>query len=255
MAKIYMGVFIVMVICIIGLAWLDPPTPSGPTKPSYRLLFNEEFVSTSLNLNHWNTQMVWGRNTTGELQHYDANALALRQGNLVIMAQKQQSDGRAYSSGVITSSGRFEFKYGYAEIRARVPKGQGLWPAFWLAPSDNASTSEIDVMEILGHETNTVHMTLHFADTLGGHEDTGTVFLGTDFSADFHTFAVDWSPEAVVWYVDGIERSRQTTNVPDVPMYLIANLSIGGEWAGAPSADTVFPCEYEIDYIRVFKHE
>jgi beta-glucanase (GH16 family) len=164
------------------------------------------------------------------------------------------SSGRPTFSGTLAN---FEFTYGYMEIKAKAPNGQGLWPAFWTLRPDHSWPPEIDTFEILGHEPNKVHMYIHYKNTDGSSGSSGKSFAGPDFSSGFHTFAVDWSPSAVIWYIDGIERSRfsNTQNIPDVPMYLIANLAVGGpeSWPGAPDSTTVFPAYYEIDYIRVWK--
>jgi beta-glucanase (GH16 family) len=215
-------------------------------------VFADEFDGTALGT-QWQTQMVWGQLTDGQLERYDPSALGLRDGELALTAREQHGGEVPYVSGAITTFDRFEFTYGYAEIRARMPAGRGLWPAFWLAAVNPQSSSEIDVVEFLGHEPDTMHMTLHYDDAQGEHQEPQQTFRGPDFTADFHTFAVEWSPEAVVWYVDGVERARQTEGVPDEPMYLIANLAVGGPWAGAPSGETVFPAEYRIDWIRVYE--
>jgi beta-glucanase (GH16 family) len=171
-----------------------------------------------------------------------------------------------YTSGMITS-GRsssetslppnFTFQYGYAEIRARVPAGQGLWPAFWMLPATHESKPEIDVLEILGDDPQTVHMFFHYRDIDGSADKDGSSWTGPDFSKDWHTFAVDWQPEAITWYIDGIERKRydEITHVPAEPMYLLANLAVGGDWPGPPDSSTLFPSNYEIDYIRVWGRE
>ena len=140
-------------------------------------------------------------------------------------------------------------------MRAKVPKGKGLWPAFWTLPSDLSWPPEIDVFEILGDRTNTIYMTYHYPTATNGKVASGGKWNGPDFSADWHTYAVDWEPNVIIWYVDGIERLRytDTTHIVKKPMYLIANLAVGGVSPGAPDASTSFPSYYEIDYIRVWK--
>lgn len=241
-------------LCVlVSVTILAAPTGCSQFyKPEGELVFADEFEGSNLDRTVWNTEMVWGRKTTGELQRYEDSCIEVRDGQLHIFAKEQQSEDRRYASGVIASFDRFEFTYGYAEIRARMPEGQGLWPAFWLASADTASGSEIDVVEFLGHEPNTMHMALHY-DANGEHFEPLVTYIGEDFTDGWHTFAVDWSPEAVVWYVDGVERARRMAGVPAGSMYLIANLAVGGEWPGEPDGTTQFPATYEIDYIRVYE--
>ena len=110
-------------------------------------------------------------------------------------------------------------------------------------------------MEIIGQEPDTLHMHVHFLDSDGNLVSEGSDWIGPDFSADWHTFAVDWQPDVIIWYVDGIERWRYTGNIQARPMYLLANLAVGGDWPGAPDDSTPFPSYYEIDYIRVWKRK
>lgn len=222
-------------------------------RPEGDLVFEEEFDGRSLDPALWQSEMAWGQYTTGELQRYEPRALQVDDGELRIVASQKPSGDREYASGTITSLGRFEFTYGYVEIRARMPEGQGLWPAFWLAAVDGESRSEIDIVEFLGHEPDTMHMALHFDDEAGEHREPQVTYRGEDFTGGWHTFAVDWTPAAVVWYVDGVERARQTQGVPDEPMYLIANMAVGGEWPGEPDETTRFPAVYAIERIRVYE--
>lgn len=254
-AELAYAVVVGLAVILAAAILLKFTIGGDPGKLGYELVFAEEFEGTSLDTSVWNTEMRWGPRTTGELQHYDASALELEGGNLVITARDEPSGDRGYTSGAITTFGNFAFARGYAEIRARVPEGQGLWPAFWLAATDKSVGSEIDVLEVLAHDPETLYMSLHYDDSAGEHQEVTHSFTGPDFSAGFHTFAVEWTSDAVIWYVDGVERAQQTRGVPDGPMYVIANLAVGGEWGGPPSAETPFPARYEIDYIRVYRRD
>ena len=179
-----------------------------------------------------------------------------------------------YLSGIITSYEAFRFAHGYAEIRAKVPTGPGLWPAFWLLPSQYVDiVPEIDVMEHLGQNAREVYHTYHFFDRSDPTRDwrarrTDTLkTTGVDFSEQFHTYGVAWEPGQLIYYVDGVEVHRvrdgdPSTAGPNDPivlprqaMFLIANLAVGGNWPGLPTAETVFPAEYEIDWIRAWKKD
>jgi beta-glucanase (GH16 family) len=237
------------------------------------LLFDEQFSTRTLDTSKWVPTYWWGDHgctisTNGELEWYRPEGVSVANGALRLTADRRPvtgSDGKLYNytSGVVTTGkarwqeaapDRFAFKYGYAEMRAKLPKGQGLWPAFWLLSCDQDWPPEIDVLETLGHQPNVVYMTVHFPAGDGSAASSGGKWTGPDFSAGWHTFGVDWQPGAITWYVDGVERRRYTNpaHIPDEPMYLLLNLAVGGTWAGAPDASTVFPAHYDIDYVRVW---
>jgi beta-glucanase (GH16 family) len=233
----------------------DTPTAAATsvTRPGYRLVFDEEFSGSGIDTSKWNTQLRWGSVNPPELEYYAPDAFSFANGVLSIKAEKRSMGGKSYTSGVIASFGKYQFTYGYAEMRARMPKGQGLWPAFWLLAANQSSYNEIDTLEILGNEPAKNYMSLHYNSPTGPLSETHS-WTGPDFSADFHTFAVDWSPTALVWYVDGVQRSTITHDVPAEPMYLLANLAVGGVWPGNPDGTTVIPATLDVDYIRVFQH-
>jgi beta-glucanase (GH16 family) len=161
---------------------------------------------------------------------------------------------REFMSGLITTRGLFGQQYGVFETRARVPKGKGLWPAFWLCPADGSWPPEIDVIEILGHEPTKIHVTLHSRAT-GKHERFHKDLRVADTSADFHTYTVDWGKEQIAFYFDDAEIfRRETPGDMHKPMFVLANLAVGG-WAGTPDASTQFPAVMEIDWIRVYRRE
>ncbi|HEX5505874.1 MAG TPA: glycoside hydrolase family 16 protein [Thermomicrobiales bacterium] len=233
------------------------PAPAFTLDSSWRLVFDDEFDGTALDRGKWHTQYPWGRDrsSVGELQWYADDAFTVQDGLLHITAEHRAMEGHPYTSGLIASWGNFATTYGYFEIRAKLPAGRGLWPAFWLSPADyTVWPPEIDVFEVLGQTPGVVAMTTHFADPGTGEaaQDQG-IYLGPNFADDFHTFAVEWTPTEIVWYIDGVERFSSRTGVPSQPLYLIANLAVGGPSAGKPDASTPFPSELEIDYIRVYQ--
>ncbi|RAK58379.1 hypothetical protein DJ021_00415 [Phenylobacterium hankyongense] len=181
------------------------------------------------------------------------NPFAARGGVLQITAQPvspQLADrlgGFRYTSGLISSQPSFTQTYGYFEMRAKLPRGKGVWPAFWLLPADLEWPPEIDVMESVGDPAK-VYVTAHSKTV----KAEGTA---VDVSPDaFHTYAVSWDRDQLIWFVDGREVKRQPTP-PDMhkPMYLLANLALGGDWAGQPDATTPFPAQLSIDYIRAYR--
>ncbi len=160
---------------------------------------------------------------------------------------------RKYTSGLITSKSSFSQLYGVFEIRAKLPKGQGFFPAFWLLPEDRSWPPEIDVFEMLGHDTKTFYATVHSKAT-GEHIGLTSTIVTPDLSADFHQYAVSWQADEVRWYFDGVEVAR-TPTPKDMhkPMYVLANLAIGSNWPGYPDASTKFPGVLSIDWIRAYK--
>ena len=226
-------------------------------KPGWNLTFHDEFNGAKLDAAKWIDSYPDNNRThsNGEQQYYAPDGYYLKNGSLHLKAEKRTMGGMPYTSGMATSYGKFAQTFGYFEIRVKVPKGKGYWPAFWLLPETKAWPPEIDVLEILDHEPNKVYMTNHWKNAQGKHEGKGDSWVGPDFSADFHTFAVDWSARAIVWYVDGKERYRATENIPTEPMYVLVNLAVGGDWPGLPDEKTVFPSTMDVDYIRVYQRK
>ena len=226
-------------------------------RPGWQLTFDDEFNGSGLDLQKWTPSDPWGHERNHELQAYVKDAFDVQEGVLHIQARKQQAfysgKQRDFTSGMMTTRGKFSQRYGRFEIRCRVPKGKGMWPAFWLLPDSPQWPPEIDALEILGHEPNKVYLTQHFRDAQGKHGSHGGSWVGPDFSAGFHEFAVEWSPQAIVWFVDGVERFRSEKDIPDGKMYVLVNLAVGGDWPGAPDEATQFPADFAVDYVRVYQ--
>jgi len=228
-------------------------------RPGWKLTFQDEFDGRALDLQKWNPNDPWGRERNLELQAYVKDAFVVTNGILRIQAEKREAfyarKQRAYTSGMMTTYGKFSQQYGRVEIRCRVPKGKGLWPAFWLLPDPLGWPPEIDVLEILGHEPSKIYLTHHFRGDQGKRASSGGSWKGPDFSADFHEFAVEWSAEKIVWFIDGVERFRSVKTIPNTKMYVLVNLAVGGDWPGAPDEKTQFPGAFEVDYVRVYQRE
>jgi len=172
-----------------------------------------------------------------------------------------------YLSGIITSYDSFKMTHGYVEARAKLPAGRGLWPAFWMLPTHYVeNVPEIDVMEFLGHQPDRLYNTYHFFDVPAGWQLVSSPsfpVFSEDWTQDFHTFGMEWTPRRITWYVDGVEThsitdrdthpSGRKYTIANQAMYLLANLAVGGTWPGNANATTPFPATYEIDYIRAYK--
>ncbi len=239
------------------------------------LVFSDEFEALSLNSSTsrtetWRPVYYWGDRTlagNAEQQLYvdpSWNNLALDAhyvdgGVLSLTAFEtpeqflDEAGGLPYLSGMISSEQSFSQQYGYFEMRARLPEGQGFWPAFWMLPIDGGWPPELDIMEVLGHDTDTLYNTVHSNET-GSKTMIGGATTVADMSAGFHTYGVDWQKDTITFYFDGVEVFETAT--PDdmhEPMYLLANLAVGGYWPGNPDASTTFPSSMEIDYIRAYQ--
>jgi beta-glucanase (GH16 family) len=216
----------------------------------WSITFEDDFEGDTLDTSKWDTGYKAGDH---EAQYYVDDAFDLVDGLLVIRAEEKQIKDREYASGILTTQGIFDQRYGRFEVRAKAPAGKGLWPAFWLLPSKENYPWEIDVFEVLGHKPNSVYMSHHWPDEDGDHVFETRSYKGPDLTQDFHTFEIIWSPDQIIWLVDGVERSRQNENIPDDSMFLLLNLAVGGKWPGYPDSSTPFPSHLEVDFVRVYE--
>jgi beta-glucanase (GH16 family) len=158
---------------------------------------------------------------------------------------------KPFTSGLITTRGTFSQLYGYFEVRARLPRGKGLWPAFWMMPTSGGWPPELDVMENLGADPMGYVVTAH---SKLAKPSAHVVKAGADLSAAPHAFGVAWTAQELVWYLDRREVARQPTPADmNRPMYMLINLAVGGTWGGSPDATTVFPAVYTIEAVRAWR--
>jgi beta-glucanase (GH16 family) len=247
--------------------------PLGRDDP-FVMVLNEEFDAPTLNQTLWVTCYWWDNNgctnlSSKNLNWYRPDNVSIEDGKLVLTARPEKVKGWRgrtfpYTSGMVTS-GRyyadprsatgFEATYGFFEIRAKIPAGQGLWPAFWMLPSSHDSLPEIDIMEVLGHAPTLLELHLHRRDKNGEKRSAAKTVATKDLSNGWHVYGVDWSPDRIVWYLDGQEvwRFSERETIPNEPMYLLINLAVGGSWPGNPDGTTRFPARFEIDYVRAWK--
>ncbi len=239
----------------------DSVVSAVPDPAVWELTFSDEFDGERLDYSKWTPKDPWGVVRNDELQAYILKAFEVKEGALTIRCEDEPAfyDGakRDYRSGMMTTTGKFAQRYGRFEIRCRVPEGRGLWPAFWMLPEPPAWPPEIDILEILCQEPDKIYLSNHWPDPKnpGGDSLSQTgEFKGVDFSDGFHTVAVEWDPGEIRWFIDGIQRHRSDQSVPDEPMFLLVNLAVGG-WAEHPTPETVFPAEFEVDYVRAWKRK
>jgi beta-glucanase (GH16 family) len=224
----------------------------------------------------WTTETGGGGWGNNELEYYTARRTNSRveKGNLVIDALQEKFTGpdgvtREYTSARLKTGKLFMQKYGKFEARIRIPKGQGMWPAFWMLGDDIPTAGwpacgEIDIMENVGFEPATVHGTIHGPGYSGG-KSLGAPYVlpSGDVAGDFHVFAVEWEPKEIRFYVDGhLYETRTPADLPagarwvfDHPFFLIMNVAVGGKWPGNPDASTKFPQEMMVDYVRVYSRK
>ncbi|WP_030262278.1 glycoside hydrolase family 16 protein [Streptomyces sp. NRRL B-24484] len=222
----------------------------------------------------WTLETGGGGFGNHELEYYTnstSNASLDGQGHLVITARKNTDPGLGcwygqcqYTSARLNTARTFTQAYGRFEARIKIPRGQGVWPAFWMLGNDLGSagwpnSGEIDVMENIGREPNSVHGTVH-GPGYSGAGGLGAAYSlpgGKAFADDFHVFSVDWSPNSIVWSVDGTPYETRTPAdthgnkwVFDHPFFVILNLAVGGDWPGSPDGSTAFPQTMVVDYVR-----
>jgi beta-glucanase (GH16 family) len=215
----------------------------------WELAWSDEFDGTEIDRDRWNI-FEGGTGVPDQLHWASPDEVLVGDGILRLRSRKRELNGFHYTSGDVNS--RYFQQYGRFEVRARLPRGQGIWPAHWLWPVD-AGTPEIDIMEMLGNVPNIIHMTYHFQDQKGDRLQSGMIFNGPDFSQDFHTFCVEWYPDEIRWLIDGVERFRTANIDPPKPLHIILDTYIGGNWPGDPDSTTIFPQYHDIDYVRVYR--
>ncbi|MBU9711534.1 glycoside hydrolase family 16 protein [Bacillus tamaricis] len=222
-------------------------------KDGWELIWQDEFEKEFLDEKKWNTE-DWAAEKNKELQFYTSDNVLVDDGHLKLVSKNEDFNGRDYTSGAVHSKDKFYFKYGKVEMRAKLPIGQGIYPAFWMMPNvESTWLPQISIMEFLGHQTEEVWSVLHW---LNEHSELKTVeskYSNTDFSQGFHIFGMEWDPNTIIWYIDGEEVFRTEAYIPDTEMYLYINTAIGGDWPGSPDKTTVFPQSFEVDYVRVYQ--
>lgn len=235
------------------------------------LVWKDDFDGTTLDLSAWSFEngdgcpnvCGWGNN---ELEYYRPENLFFQDGKMIIEAKTEVFGGKNYTSSKILTRGKKVFRYGRIDIRAKLPRGKGIWPAFWLLPQHNVyggwpRSGEIDLMELVGHEPAKTHGTLHYGPGPGSTQKgkSYTLASGT-FNDEFHVFSLEWKQDEIKWFLDGnlfftVNKSEfGSTNYPfNEDFFLIFNLAVGGNWPGSPDATTTFPQYLIVDYIRVYQ--
>ena len=274
-----------LTVLLAGCASSSTPTaavapPPPPAPPAWTLVWSDEFdgpTGSSFDRTKWVAEVGgngWGNQEREYYTTRPENIALDGSGHLVITARAEPATtGFAcwygscrYSSARIKTKGLFAQTYGRFEARLRIPRGQGLWPAFWML-GDNIDavgwprSGEIDIMENIGREPNMVHGTMHGPGYSGaGGIGAPTTLASGAFADDFHLYAVEWMPGLITWYVDDTKYFQATpSSIPgtatwvfDHPFFLLLNVAVGGGWPNDPDATTTFPQQMVIDYVRVY---
>jgi len=250
-----------------------PVDNAGYTTPNtyagYTLAWSDEFTGNTINTNNWGFESGnnngWGNNELENYTNRTQNAF-VSQGNLIIEARQEAYGGNNYTSARMITEGKQSFKYGRVDIRAKTPAGKGIWPALWLL-GDNINSvgwptcGEIDLMELLGQQPNTVYGTLHWGASAANALQKGTNYvLGSgSFDQQFHVYSLLWAQDSVKMLIDDHQYFSSTsqdiagTDPFNNNFFLIFNIAVGGNWPGAPDGTTTFPQRMVVDYVRVFQ--
>lgn len=259
---------LVLLLSACGPAATPAPTPIAVPE-GWTLQWHDEFDGKEIDLKNWTYDLGGGGWGNGESQTYTnlPDNARLENGLLIIEAVKEKNSngGVSFTSARMKTQGLQTFQYGRIEARIKVPAGKGLWPAFWMLGS-NFNTigwpdcGEIDIMEYVGKEPDLIIGTMHgpgYSGAMGLSKWNRQTYNIAD---DFHTYAIEWDENQITWFYDGVEYSTYTRAdvgsrewVFDQPFFIILNLAIGGHLGGLVSPETVFPAQYQIDYVRVYQ--
>ncbi|MBO0949865.1 glycoside hydrolase family 16 protein [Fibrella forsythiae] len=252
------------------------PTKGYTTPTTYsglKLVWADEFTGTALNETYWNYELGdgcpnncgWGNN---ELEYYKKENTSVKDGYLIIQAKSEAVGSKAYTSSRLTTQGKVNMKYGRVDIRAAMPKGQGIWPALWML-GKNINTvgwpkcGEIDILEMIGGgatgRDDTAYGTAHW-DNNNSHAQYGgsTKVTSGVLGDEFHVFSIIWDAQKITWYLDDkpfhvIDTTPSGLSEFQEEYFFIFNLAVGGDWPGKPDGTTVLPQHLIVDYIRVFQ--
>ncbi len=254
----------------------NPTTPSTPSTPAAtdtvkKLVWSDEFdKGTRPDTTKWGYDIGTGSNGWGnnEAEYYtsDSTNARIENGNLIIEARKENKGGKSYTSARLLTQGKASWTYGRIEVRAKLPKGVGTWPAIWML-GENIKTAgwpacgEIDIMEHVGKVQDEINWSTHSKLnnwTLGTQRTNKAIIDGV--STAFHIYKIEWSKDFIQFFVDdklfytSPNEGKGSDYYPFVaPQFLLLNFAIGGNFGGTTIDDSIFPCRMEVDYVRVYQ--
>ncbi|OON66044.1 glycoside hydrolase family 16 protein [Hymenobacter sp. CRA2] len=255
----------------------QPPAPATPEPnatakefAAYTQLIannSDEFTGGALDQQKWTFEVQddWFNNEKQATTN-SPNNLYLTGGEMHIQARREQLRNKQFTSARIVSKNKMTYGYGRLDVRAKLPKGQGIWPAIWMLGLNDTQVGwpacgEIDIMELRGSVPNVNVSTVHYGANTASRQYKGTTWRlpSGDFSEDFHTFSLIRSKDQLRWFVDGTETFSVTPGVVSPypfnnPFYLILNVAVGGDFDGDPAASEPFPKEMVVDYVRFYQY-
>lgn len=264
-------------LVLFANAWLT----TIPGYEGYELVWSDEFYGNDLALSNWEYMIGdgcsygicgWGNN---ELEYYRAENVSVQDGKLIIEAKEENFGGKQFTSGRLRTYNKQDFLYGRIDASIKIPTGGGMWPAFWMMPTDSvyggwAASGEIDIMESC-NETDFIGGTIHYGGQWPDNVHSGGTYSpgGVDFSQDFHVYSLEWEPDVMRWYVDGILYSTKTSSQwysdaapgnPRAPFdqdfHILLNAAVGGNYTGCTEPGCItatFPQKMIIDWVRVYQ--
>lgn len=262
--------------CADNQKHINTNSSSAELKQNKKLVWSDDFDINGLpDTSKWNYSIGdgcpiicgWGNN---EAQYYTESSLKnarIDKGILIIEAHKEQTQTQSYSSAKLVTKGIADWQYGRVEVNAKLPTGRGTWPAIWMLPTEDnygnwPASGEIDIMEHVGYLPDSIFGTVHtasFNHIIG--TQVGQRIAYDDLSTTFKTYAIDWTPSEIIWYIDDIEyhrfanRNLSSKEWPfDQAFYLILNLAVGGNWGGKEGIDdSIWPQRMEVDWVKVWQ--
>ncbi|WP_010232295.1 glycoside hydrolase family 16 protein [Gillisia marina] len=231
------------------------------------LVWAEEFKGRKIDTDIWNFEKGLGHNNEEQYYTSRTNNIRIEDGILIIEARKENHKRSNYTSARINTDEKKLFKYGRIEIRAKLPEGNGTWPAIWLLGENKEKVGypecgEIDIMEHVGKSPNEIHGAIHFPELDNKKMNSSAKSFEIPFSSDgFHNYAIEWDEKSIKYMIDDLEfhcftiedaEREGRENIFQKPFYLIINLALGGKWAGEID-DSIFPARFYIDYVRYYK--
>lgn len=279
--KWMMGLLSILLIASSFNIPVASASDSNGADSEWELVFSDEFDGTEINMDNWSFDHPENGRYNGEVQSYTDQNAWVEDGNLIIEARDEEftePDGQTYdyTSSKLITKGKQTWTYGKVEVRAKMPTGQGMWPAIWMMPEDEPYYGtwpvggEIDIMELLGHEPDTIHGNIHYGDPKGEAQGTYKLPDGQSFADDYHVYTLEWEPGEIRWYIDdelfntaNDWHSKHPGNADDFAypapfdqdFFLILNISVGGDWPGNPDETTEFPQQMAVDYVKVYQKD
>lgn len=245
--------------------WLEDKKILKPklfSKKDYQLVWEENFDDNVLNFHNWTNEVAEPGWVNNEKQRYtNGENVSINQGILSLTAKKENNE---ITSARIITQNKKTFTYGFFEIKAKIPKGVGTWPAIWMLGNninevDWPACGEMDIMEHVGKHTNFIHSTIHNSSGFGNTPYSDTVEINDPFNT-FHLYQMEWTKDYITFFVDNIEvyhyepQEKTNENWPfNNPAFMILNVAIGGDWGGPTIDETIFPCSMQIDWVKVYQ--